>query len=192
MPLLTVIVASTREHGVGRIVADWFADHARTYGSFDVDLVDLRELALPMLDEPHHPRFKRYEHAHTKAWSARVDRADAFVFVTPEYNYGPPPALINAVDYLWQEWQYKPVGFVSYGGISGGTRSVQATKLVITTLKMVPIPEAVTIPFVAQQIKDGRFDATDKHTGAIPPMLTELRRWVDALAGLRAEPVPVR
>lgn len=187
MPALQVIVASTRDQRVGRIIADWFVVHARAHGSFDVELIDLKDLALPLLDEPHHPRFKRYQHAHTKAWSALVDRADAFVFVTPEYNYGCPPALINALDYLWVEWQYKPLGFVSYGGISGGTRSVQMTKLIATTLKLVAIPEAVTIPLVAQHIKEGTFDSTDKHTGSIAPMLVELRRWTDALAGLRAK-----
>jgi NAD(P)H-dependent FMN reductase len=187
MPLLQVLVVSTREGRVGRIIADWFVEHARAHASFDVEVVDLKELALPMLDEPHHPRFRRYEHPHTKAWGAIVDRADAFAFVTPEYNFGCPPSLLNALDYLFFEWQYKPVAFVSYGGVSGGLRSVQMTKMVATTLKLVPMVEAVTIPLVGQQIKDGRFDATDKHTGAIPPMLTELRRWTDALSVLRKE-----
>jgi NAD(P)H-dependent FMN reductase len=188
MPLLQVIVASTRDQRVGRTIADWFVEHARAEASFDVDLVDLKDVALPLLDEPHHPRFRRYEHAHTRAWSATVARADAFVFVTPEYNFGCPPALLNAIDYLWHEWQYKPVGFVSYGGVSGGTRSVQMTKLVATTVKLVPIPEAVTIPMVAQYLKDGHFDSTEKHTGAIAPMLVELRRWTDAIAPLRQQP----
>jgi NAD(P)H-dependent FMN reductase len=188
MPVLSVIVASTREQRVGRILADWFVEHARAQGSFEaIELLDLKEIALPMLDEPHHPRFRRYEHEHTKAWSAMVDRADAFVFVTPEYNYSAPPSLVNALDYVWQEWQYKAVGFVSYGGISGGTRSVQMIKLVATALKLMPLPEAVTIPLVSQHIKDGKFDSTDKHTGAIAPMLNELRRWTDALAALRTK-----
>jgi NAD(P)H-dependent FMN reductase len=185
MPLLEVIVVSTREGRVGRIIADWFVEHARAHEAFDVEVVDLKDLALPMLNEPHHPRFKRYEFEHTKAWSATVSRADAFVFVTPEYNFGCPPSLLNALDYLFAEWQYKPVGFVSYGGVSGGLRSVQMIKMVATTLKLVPIPEAVTIPLVGQQIKDGRFDSTEKHTGSIAPMLTELRRWTDALESLR-------
>jgi NAD(P)H-dependent FMN reductase len=185
IPHLSVIVASTREHRVGRIIADWFVAHASEQHLFEIELLDLKEINLPMLDEPHHPRFRRYEHEHTKAWSAMIDRADAFVFVTPEYNYSAPPALINALDYLWQEWSYKPVGFVTYGGISGGTRSAQMTKLVATTLRMMPLPEAVTLPLVAQHIKDGKFDSTDKHTGSIAPMLTELRRWTDAMAVLR-------
>jgi NAD(P)H-dependent FMN reductase len=185
IPHLAVIVASTREQRVGRIIADWFVTHARELNLFDIEVLDLKEINLPMLDEPHHPRFRRYEHEHTKAWSAMIERADAFVFVTPEYNYSAPPSLLNALDYLWQEWQYKSVGFVSYGGISGGTRSVQMTKLVVTTLKMMPLPDAVTIPLVAQHIKDGQFDSTDKHTGSIGPMLAELRRWTDALSALR-------
>ena len=185
MPLLQVFVVSTREGRVGRIIADWFVEHARAHASFDIEVVDLKDIALPMLDEPHHPRFRRYEHAHTKAWSAVVDRADAYVFVTPEYNFSAPPSLLNALDYLWAEWHYKPVAFVSYGGISGGLRSVQMIKQVVTALKLVPLVEAVTIPLVGQQIKDGRFDATEKHTGAIAPMLNELLRWTEALRVLR-------
>jgi NAD(P)H-dependent FMN reductase len=186
MPLLQVIVASTREQRVGMAVADWFVPRARAHGAFDVELIDLKAVNLPMLDEPHHPRFQRYEHEHTKAWSATIARGDAFVFVTPEYNYGSPPSLVNAIDYLHKEWQYKPVAFVSYGGISGGTRSVQMTKQILTTVRMMPIPEAVTIPLIQQLIKDGVFDASEKHAGAIKPMLDELIRWSDALSVLRS------
>ena len=72
--------------------------------------MDLAEVNLPVFDEPEHPRFRKYQHEHTKAWSARVARADAYVFVTPEYNFSTPPALLNAIDYLVHEWAYKPVG----------------------------------------------------------------------------------
>src|SRR5579872_6813928 len=142
-PLLQIVVASTRPGRVGLPVAEWFADVARKHGAFDVELVDLAEVGLPFLDEPNHPRFRQYTHAHTKKWSATVERADAFVFVTPEYNFGMPATLKNALDYLHYEWQYKPAGFVSYGGISAGTRAVQQLKQVVTTLKLFPLPEAV-------------------------------------------------
>src|ERR1700712_2192642 len=108
-----------------------------------------------MFDEPHHPRFGRYEHEHTREWSATVDRADAFVFVTPEYNYGFNAATKNAIDYLHAEWRNKPVGFVSYGGGAAGTRAVQMLKLVVTALGMVPVLESVNIPFVQQFVDDG-------------------------------------
>ena len=140
MPKLSVVIASTRPGRVGLPVGRWFFERAKAHGKFDVELLDLKEQNLPLLDEPKHPRFQQYEHEHTKAWSAKVRASDAFVFVTPEYNYGAPPSLINALDYLVHEWACKPAGFVSYGGASGGMRSVQMTKLVLTSLKIMPLP----------------------------------------------------
>jgi len=120
--------------------------------------------------------------------SAIVSRADAFVFVTPEYNYGSPPSLVNALDYLLREWAYKPVGFVSYGGISGGTRSVQMTKQIVTGLRMMPMVEAVNIPMFTQYIDrhTHEFKPTEVQEKASVAMLDELARWTEALAPLRA------
>ena len=78
--------------------------------------------------------------------------ADAYAFVTPEYNYGPTPALVNAMNYVYREWNYKPCGFVSYGGLSGGVRAVQASKLQVTAVKMMPMAEGVAVPMVAGMI----------------------------------------
>ena len=139
-----------------------------------------------MYDEPKHPSLQQYEHDHTKQWAARIRAADAFVFVTPEYNSGPPPSLINALNYVYKEWNYKPAGFVSYGGISGGLRAVQIEKQILTTLKIVPLVEAVVVPLVAQSIADGRFRGSDLHTQAAKVMLDELMRWAVALKPLRA------
>src|SRR5699024_502966 len=137
-PKLQVIIASTRPGRVGPTVAAWFHDFAKQHDQFAVELVDLADFNLPLLDEPVHPRLQDYQHAHTRAWSKSVAAADAYVFVCPEYNYSPPPSLINALDYVYTEWNYKPCGFVSYGGVSGGLRAVQAARLQVTTLKMMP------------------------------------------------------
>jgi len=123
-PKLHIIICSTRPGRVGPSVAQWAYDAAVAHGGFEPVLVDLASFGLPVFDEPEHPRLGKYQHAHTKAWSASVAAADAFVFVTPEYNFGPPPALVNALNYLSREWQYKPAAFVSYGGHSGGMRAV--------------------------------------------------------------------
>lgn len=150
MSRLMVLVASTRPGRVGLPVAEWVRDVALERDRFDeIDFADLAEINLPFLDEPNHPRLRRYEHEHTKAWSARVEAADAFIFVTPEYNFAMPATLKNAIDYLFHEWAYKPVAFVSYGGASGGIRSVQMAKQVVTTLRMFPLAEAVALPFVS-------------------------------------------
>jgi NAD(P)H-dependent FMN reductase len=185
MPKLTVIIASVREGRAGEPIARWFADHARQHGKFDVHLADLKELNLPILDEPHHPRLKKYQHDSSKRWSAIVDGSDAFVFVTPEYNYTLPPALVNALDTVYFEWTYKPVGFVSYGGVSGGMRSVQTAKLMVTGFKMMPMVEAVNIPFYTQLMQDGVFKSNETHDKAVGPMLDELLRWSEALKTLR-------
>ncbi len=128
---------------------------------------------------------QKYEHEHTRRWSESVAAADAFALVTPEYNFGPTPALLNALNYVYNEWTYKPAAFVSYGGVSGGIRAVQMTKLTLTTLKMVPIMEAVTIPFVSQHVKDGRFEPQDIHAQSADALLTELHRWAEALKPMR-------
>ncbi|NOT44146.1 MAG: NAD(P)H-dependent oxidoreductase [Acidobacteria bacterium] len=185
MALLQVVIASTRPGRIGGAIGAWAYEHARSQGGFDVELVDLAEVNLPIFDEPQHPRLQQYQHEHTKRWAATVARADAFVFVTPEYNYATPPALVNALDYLLHEWAYAVAGFVSYGGVSGGLRSVQMTKQILTTLKVMPIPEAVTLPFAARSIQDGVFTADDGNRKAADGMLAELARWTGALAPLR-------
>jgi NAD(P)H-dependent FMN reductase len=186
MPRLHVIIASTRPGRVGPAVADWFTEIAGKHGAFDVNLIDLAETGLPLLDEPNHPAEREYTKQHTKDWSASVDAADAFVFVAPEYNYGINAALKNAIDYLYFEWQYKPVGFVSYGNTSAGLRAVQMTKQVVTTLKMTPLNEAVAIHYVGQHIDaEGQFTGTEAMSEAATGMLDELHRVTIALQPLR-------
>ncbi|MFI7489516.1 NADPH-dependent FMN reductase [Micromonospora echinaurantiaca] len=186
MPRLNVIVASTRPGRVGRRIGDWFTAVATAHGAFDeVRLLDLAEVALPFHDEPHHPSEGRYLHQHTREWSATIAAGDAFVFVMPEYNYGFSAPLKNAIDYLYTEWQYKPVGFVSYGMTSGGLRAVQMIKQVVTTLKMMPANEAVTV-FLRQALDDaGELVPDPGRDAAAEGMLDEVARLTAALAPLR-------
>ncbi|MDB5213026.1 MAG: NADPH-dependent reductase [Myxococcaceae bacterium] len=183
---LHVIVASMRPGRIGLPIGNWAHERAKAHGKFDVTLIDLKEVNLPMMDEPKHPRFQQYEHAHTKAWSATIAAADAFVLVTPEYNFSTAPSLKNALDYVYKEWNYKPAAFVSYGGISGGMRGVEMTKQTLCALKMVPLVEAVTLPFAMKQVADGTFSATDDNTKAANAMFDELHRYAQALKPMRA------
>jgi NAD(P)H-dependent FMN reductase len=183
---LHIIIASTRPGRAGPAVAKWFHEQAAAHGKFEPVLVDLAAFDLPLLDEPHHPRLQKYEHAHTKAWSESVKAADAYVFVTPEYNFGPPPSLINALNYVYSEWNYKPAGFVSYGGVSGGLRSVQMTKQVVTALKMMPMMEGIPIPNYAQFMDETRtLRPNELIHASVKPMLDELYRWAEALKPMR-------
>ncbi|MCM5571010.1 NAD(P)H-dependent oxidoreductase [Burkholderiaceae bacterium FT117] len=185
-PKLNVITVSTRPGRVGPSVANWFRDFATAHGKFDVRAVDLAEFALPVYDEPNHPVMQKYVHEHTKRWAASVAEADAYVFVLPEYNFNPPPSFYNALNYVYKEWNYKPAGFVSYGGASGGLRATQMAKQLVTTLKMMPMYEGVMVPMVAQQLDEQRNfrsnELIDKSAGA---MLDELLKWATAMKPMR-------
>ena len=183
---LQVIVASTRPGRVGPVIGDWFVQQAKAHGGFDVEVTDLAELNLPMFDEPAHPMAQRYVHQHTKDWAATVEGADAFVFVMPEYNFSFTAPLKNAVDYLHKEWNYKPVAFVSYGGVSGGLRAVQQFKQVVTTLRMFPVTDAVVIPMVHSMIDEQGFHPTEIIEQSATAVLDELEKVAPALATVRA------
>lgn len=188
MLTLQVITASTRPSRQGPKVAEWFLERCRQHDRFHVEPIDLAEPALPLFDEPEHPRLRKYVHDHTKAWSATVERADAYVVVTPEYNYGMPPSLLNALDYLVHEWAYKPVGFVSYGGVSGGPALGADDQAHRDRAAHDADPEAVTLPMFTQNIdkETGRFTPPEVQDKAARAMLDELVKWAQALQGLRS------
>jgi NAD(P)H-dependent FMN reductase len=185
-PTLQIIIASTRPGRVGPSVAYWVQERAVSRGGFSVELVDLAEVNLPLFDEPNHPRTRNYVHEHTKVWSSIVERGDAYIFVLPEYNHSFNAALKNALDYLSAEWQYKPVGLVSYGGVAAGTRAVQALKPILSGMKMVPLMESVNIPFVHGLLDgEGNLQANDLMEVSLAGLLAELVRWTQAMHELR-------
>lgn len=171
---LMIIVGSVRPGRIGLPIATWAREHAEAHGAFEIDFVDLAELNLPFLDEPAHPKLRTYTQPHTIAWSERVDAADAFLFVTPEYNHSFSPALKNALDFLNNEWWRKPLGFVSYGGVSAGTRGVVALTTVTSGLGLVKIGANVEINFAGQHIVDGVFQPGDKENSILDKGLGEL------------------
>ena len=182
---LLVVIASVRPGRVGEPVANWFVPIAEADERFNVEVADLKVLDLPFMDEPNMPGRREYTKEHTKKWSAIVDRADAFVFVTPEYNATPAPALKNAIDYLFHEWSYKPASFVSYGGVWAGARAVQALKPTLTQLSVMPVPEMVPIPGVAGLIdEEGNFQGDERHEKGVATMLGSLAKWSEALKTL--------
>jgi NAD(P)H-dependent FMN reductase len=192
MSNLMIIIASTRPGRVGLPVGEWFSERAREHGGFDVTVADLAEWNLPFMDEPNHPRLHEYVHEHTERWSEAVGSSDAFVFVMPEYNHGINAPLKNAIDYLHDEWSRKPVGFVSYGGVAAGTRAVQMTKQIVISLRMVPLNDAVSVPFVKTMIgDDGVFHPTETVEASVRPMLDELAAVAGAMRSVRESAQPV-
>jgi NAD(P)H-dependent FMN reductase/GNAT superfamily N-acetyltransferase len=148
--------------------------------------VSLGDLGLPFLDEEEHPSSGIYRQPHTRRWSALAGAADGFIAVTPEYNYGMPAVLKNALDYLGREWAWKPVGFVSYGNTSAGTRSVQHAKQVVTTLRLVPLGATVAIR-IGDAIDDGQVRQDPALNEAAASLLDELVRVAHALRPMREQ-----
>jgi NAD(P)H-dependent FMN reductase len=185
MATLQVVIVSTRPGRAGKPISDWFVGEAERDGRFDIEVTDLAELALPALNEPHHPRSRDYVHEHTRAWSRTVEESDAFVLVMPEYNHGFSASIKNALDYLHDEWAHKPVGFVSYGGISAGMRAVQMLKPVLSCLRMVPVTDQVAVANFGQFLSDGVFAPGEPASVAATVMLDDLERTMTAIGSLR-------
>lgn len=185
---LKIITSTTRQGRKGPIIAKWINALAIESGKFDVELLDLAEINLPFLDEPNHPRLQQYQHEHTKKWSATINAADAFIIVLSEYNFGFPAPIKNALDYLFNEWKHKPVALVSYGGVSGGLRSTQMLKQVLTALNMMPLVESVSIPFFAKYINDEETFVPDEIvTKSAHVLFSELHRWSETLKPMRVK-----
>lgn len=184
---MLVVLSSVRPGRAGRPVADWFLPLVAKDDRLEVELIDLLELGLPFMDEPEEPHLLAYTRDHTRRWSAIVNRADAVVFITPEYNATPAPALKNAIDFLYHEWVGKPAGFVSYGGVWAGARAVQALKPTLTQLGMMPLAAQVPIPNVAGRIdENGVFDG-ERFERSAGRMLDQLVLWAETLGPIREQ-----
>ncbi len=175
MSTLKIVIASTRPGRLGEPIGHWLADRARQEGSFDrVEVLDLAEIALPLFDEPHHPRTGTYLHPHTHAWSAAVDEADALVFVSPEYNGFPPATLLNAVNYLHAEWVGTPLGILTYGAGGGGARARAQLELLAGYLQMPVARSSFGLPSVFGQVSDGVFTPVEGNEQSAAALVSEL------------------
>ena len=186
-PKIAVIVASTRPNRHGPAIGRWVTSELADRSEFDASLVDLVEVGLPLLDEPEPAEARAYVHDHTKAWSAIVDAADGFIMVTPEHNRAMPASLKNALDCLYWEWAHKPVGFVSYsGGGSGGIRAVEMTRLVASTLSMLPLNEMVNLARIDSLIVDGALQPPEGATDMLHGLADSLANHLEASRLLRS------
>jgi NAD(P)H-dependent FMN reductase/GNAT superfamily N-acetyltransferase len=182
-----VLICSTRPGALGPAIGAWLTRALTSRATqLHAELVTVRlsDLALPFLDEEEHPSSGIYRHEHTRRWSSMVGAADGFIVVTPEYNHGMPATLKNALDYLGGEWAWKPVGFVSYGNTSAGTRAVQHAEQVATTLRLVPLGATVAMR-IADATEHGTVVPDPARDAAAVGVLDELIRVTHALQPLR-------
>jgi NAD(P)H-dependent FMN reductase len=174
-----IIIGSTREGRFGPTVARWFAGEVGQRADMTVDVIDLADAGLPAA----YPReFGPAE----RAFLGRIDAADAFVVVTPEYNHGYPAALKQAIDLPREQWQAKPVAFVSYGGMSGGLRAVEQLRQVFAELHAVTVRDTVSFHNYGRLFDDsGRPTDSAGASAAAKRMLDQLAWWASSLRTAR-------
>lgn len=180
---IAIVVGSTRPGRAGAAVAAWIHDQASARDAATYEVVDLAESALPLLDEAVPALAGQYEHQHTKDWAATVARFDGFVFVTPEYNHSTAPALLNALDHVYREWNDKAVGFVSYG-TSYGVRAVEHLRGVVGELQMADVRNQVRF-HLPGDFPERVLTPTAVHEGQATDLFDQLERWVGALRTIR-------
>lgn len=186
---LKIISSTVRPGRKGPVIANWIAEAAKQYGEFETEVLDLGEINLPVMNEAVHPIMKQYEHEYTKQWSAKIEEADAFIFVTAEYDYSYPASLKNALEYLVHEWAYKPSGLVSYSiGPFAGVRAVMSLKTDLLSLKNIALAEAVNIPSYNQFInEDGEFVPSELLVNSANVMFKQLARWTKGMKAIKED-----
>jgi NAD(P)H-dependent FMN reductase len=184
MVKLQVIIGSTRPGRIGEAVGKWAHEVASKRQDIEVELVDVADFKLPIYDEPVPALLHQYSNEHTKQWAAKIDEADGYIFVTPEYNHSVPGAFKNAVDYLNHEWNDKAVGFVGYGS-AGGVRAVEHWRAITGELRMADVREQLML-FLSLDFENyTTFVPTDQHEVQFNKVLDQVTAWAAALKPLR-------
>ncbi|MGF1430442.1 NADPH-dependent FMN reductase [Kitasatospora sp. LaBMicrA B282] len=190
---LLIIVGSVREGRFGPVVASWVAEQARTHGGFEVDVVDLADIDLPLALPAVPPKFAGDAYprpAGMAPLTTALERADAIIVVTPEYNHSYPASLKTAIDWHFTQWTAKPVAFVSYGGAAGGRHAVLHLENVLTELHAVTIRDGLAFPNYFTAWQDGH-PLDPEVSGYAKTLLDQLLWWSGALRSAReAAPYP--
>lgn len=188
MTKIGIIVGSTRPGRFATQPAEWLKELASQRTDAEFELIDIAEANLPLLDEPAPPMMQQYSQEHTKAWSEKISGLDGFIFVTPEYNHSVPAALKNAVDYIYYEWNFKPVAFLSYGSASGGARAVEHWRTIAGEMKMYDIREQIMLHNYWNDLNEnGEYQFGEEQTKAAESTLDQLVFWAEKMKPAREE-----
>ncbi|MGW4841349.1 NADPH-dependent FMN reductase [Nocardia brasiliensis] len=186
---LAVIIGSVREGRFGPVVAEWFTEHARNHGAFEVDVIDLAEahvpLALPEVPPALDPNPERP--AGMADLTRRLSEADAFVIVTPDYNRSIPAALKAAIDWHFTQWDSKAIGFVGYSGLSGGLLAIEHLRQIFNELNAHTVRNYVSFPrYYLLFDEQGKLRDPEEPAAAAQSLLGQLHWWAEALSAARA------
>lgn len=180
---IAIIVGSTRPGRIGRGVADWILEQAKSREA-SYELIDLADVNLPLLDEAYPPSMGKYQNEHTKRWAEKIAPFDGFVFVTPEYNHSTSAALKNAIDYLYAEWNNKAAALVGYGSL-GGARAIEHLRAIASELQIAHVRQQLSFSLFTDFENFSAFKPQENHTKAAQTLFDQLESWAGAMKGLR-------
>lgn len=154
---IAVVLGSARDGRMGERVGNWVTDALDKLDNVEFKLLDIAEYDLPFMREAMPPRYNpnRQIGENVQRWLNDIAWADAYIFITPEYNRALPAELKNAIDTIGHEGDRKPAGFVSYSGTpTGGLAAQQMLRNVVNQIEIMPIQAFVTIPFVGEVLNE--------------------------------------
>jgi len=189
---IEVIIGSTRAGRFSERVATWVVEYLSAHGSFDVEVVDLRDYPLPFFDgTPPALTQRDYPNQDVGRLGRKLDEADGFVVLTAEYNHGYPAVLKNAMDHTFVEWRRKPITFVGWGNV-GGARAIEQLRQVAVEFEMAPLRHAVHIlPDVLRPARTAEDPFDTSVFAPLEPRLkllaSDLGWWTVALAEARSQ-----
>jgi NAD(P)H-dependent FMN reductase len=181
---ISVILGSTREVRRGERVSLWLMNELKKYPDADFELLDLQNYHLPFYAESSSPDSLEngYSTDVANKWAAKIAESDGFILIAAEYNHGPTAVLKNALDYVYNEWNKKPVGFVSYSsGNAAGIRAVEQLRLICTELQMAPMQGAVHIRNVVDSIDEDGNLQKGHYAEALKSVVEQLLWWASSL-----------
>jgi NAD(P)H-dependent FMN reductase len=185
---IAVILGSIREIRRGGRVAKWLMPQLSKRKDINVELLDLKDYPLPFYNESDSPEGleDNYSNELAKKWVAKIREKDAFILITPEYNHGTSAVLKNALDWVYYEWNKKPVAFVSYSpNAAGGIRAVEQLRQTTIELQMAPMHNAIHINYVLDTIDEDGNLLKGHFNERLVKLLDELLWWAEALKTAR-------
>jgi NAD(P)H-dependent FMN reductase len=183
---IKILTGSVRPGRFNIQPANWIYELSQKRTDIEFELLDLKEINLPLLDESIPPSQHQYSKEHTKKWAKIIGEADGFIFVTPEYNHGVSPVLKNAIDYLWYEWHHKPVSYISYGSQAGGARAVEHLRGVAGETKMYDLRDQIVLSnFWEEKDENGNYQFSEKHVALANKILDDLIFWAKIMKDAR-------
>lgn len=180
-----IVTGSTRPGRVNLQVAEWVKQIADKRSDVSFEIVDIADYQLPLYDEAVPAAYGQYAHEHTKKWAAKIGSLDGFIFVTPEYNHSFSPALKNAIDFIYGEWNNKAAGFVSYGS-GGGIRAVEQLRQIMSEIQIADVRAQVFMSLFSDFENFSVFKPDPRHEASLETVLDQVISWSKALKPVRS------